>query len=104
MPGQNAQTAPLVKVPQPQRLIVTSTQYPRELGGIGVKLDGADVVQVAEEGEEAATELVVPDFDFVVISAGDDEGLVEVKVHAADGTIVFLETIDDGAHAVVPSA
>lgn len=103
MPRQNTQTGPLTKIPQPQRLIVTRTQNPGELTGIGMKLNGANVVQMSQECEETTAEFVIPHLDFVVVSARDYEGVVEVKVHAADGAVVFFEAVDDGAYAVVPS-
>jgi len=46
--------------------------------------------------------LIIPHFDLVVITAGHDERLVEVKVNATDRALVFLEAIDNGPNAVVP--
>lgn len=69
-----------------------------------MKLHGADIVQMAQQGEEAAAQFVVPHFDFVVVSARDDEGLMEVEVDAADGAIMLLEAVDDGADAIIPPA
>ena len=37
-----------------------------------VKLYSTDVIEVAEESEEATAELVVPAFDLVVVAAGGD--------------------------------
>ena len=84
-------------------MIVGCTQYPGELTGIGVKLDGSDVVQVPQQGEQATAEFVIPNFDFVVIAAGDDQWFEEVEVDTADGSVVFFEAVDYGAYAVVPS-
>ena len=74
--GENGQTSPLFKIPQSERLIITRTQNPTKVIRIGVELYGTDVVEVTEEGEEAAAEFVVPYFDFVVVSSGHDEGFV----------------------------
>ncbi len=57
---------------------------------------------MSQQSEETATEFVVPHLDFIIVAAGNDEGFVEVKVDSADGTIVFLEAIDDGANSIIP--
>jgi hypothetical protein len=44
-------------VPNPDGLIVRAGQYPRQGG---VELNSTNVVQVPEEGENTATELIVP--------------------------------------------
>ena len=69
---ENTQTTPLVKIPQPQGLFVRGTEDPGKLRGVGMELDRANVVQMAQEVEEAAAGLVVPDLDLVVVSARDD--------------------------------
>ena len=56
-----------------------------------MELDGADEIQVTQEGEQAATELVIPQFNFVIVTAGHDEGLNEVKVHSTDLPVVLFE-------------
>ncbi len=101
--SEYTQTSPLFKIPQSKSLIVTRTENPREGAGIGVELDGADVIQMTEEGEEAPAELVVPDFDFVIVSSCGYEWFGEVEVDAADGTVVFFKTVNDCSYAVVPS-
>ena len=67
-----------------------------------VEHDGADVVQVAQQGEETAAQLVVPHLDLVVIAARHKEGLRVVEVHAAHGALVLLVLFQQRAHAVVP--
>lgn len=99
---QDAKATPLVKIPQPQRLIVARGQYPGKLRGIGMEFHRPDVIQVPQQREEASPELVIPHLDLVIVAAGDDEGFVEVKIHAADGAVVFFESVYDCAHAVVP--
>jgi hypothetical protein len=61
-----------------------------------------DVIQVPQQREEASSEFVIPNLDLVIVAAGDDEGLVEVKIHAADWTVVFFESVYDSAYAVIP--
>mmetsp|Transcript_11249 Transcript_11249/g.32344 ORF Transcript_11249/g.32344 Transcript_11249/m.32344 type:complete len:424 (-) Transcript_11249:228-1499(-) len=99
---QDAEACATLEVPQPQGLIIGRTEDPWELGRVGMELDGADVIQVAQQCEEAASELVIPDLDLVVITSGHDERLLQVEIHTAHGTIVLLETIDDGSDAVIP--
>lgn len=56
---------------------------------------------MASQGEQAATELVVPDFDFVVITAGDEERLHDVEVSTANRAFVLMVVVDDGSSAVI---
>lgn len=44
-----------------------------------VEENGADVVQVAVQGEQAAASLVGPDLDLVVIAAGDEPLLLSAN-------------------------
>jgi hypothetical protein len=67
-----------------------------------MKLNGTDVVQVAEKREKASTEFVVPDLDLVVIAAGHKERLKVVKAHSAHRPVVFVEAVEHGAHAIIP--
>jgi hypothetical protein len=68
-----------------------------------MKLHGADIIQVTEKGEETATEFVIPHFNFVVVTAGNDEGLEEMEINTADWTVMLFESIDYCSHAVIPS-
>ena len=67
-----------------------------------VKEDGSNIIQVTIQGEEAATGLVRPDFDLIIIAARYEQRLSLVKVNASYWTIVFFESIDKRSHAVVP--
>ena len=67
-----------------------------------MELDRADVVEVAEQREQAAAQLVRPDLDAVVVAARGKERLRGVEVDAADGAVVLVEAVDEGPHAVVP--
>ena len=67
-----------------------------------MELHRTNVIQVTQQGEEASSKFVIPNLDFVIISTSDDERFVEMKVHAANGTIVFFKAVYDGAYTVVP--
>ena len=67
-----------------------------------VKERGSDVIQMAEKGEDALLLFVVPNLDFVIITARYKEWLVLVKRNAADRTVVLVEFLDHCGHAVVP--
>jgi hypothetical protein len=67
-----------------------------------MKGGGANVVKMAEEGEETATQLVVPNLDFIVVTSGDKQRLLSMKAYSTNWTIVLVKLIDEGAHAVVP--
>jgi hypothetical protein len=109
----------------------TGTYDPRHLV---MELDGPDVVEVAVQGEEAATVLgaqvcgaseaaaqgstaLTPDFDLVIVAAGDQEGsagmdgdasnralgdISEGSTSRSGHTFVLLESVYEDAHAVVP--
>ena len=89
----------ILPVPYPDCLIVGGRQDPWELV---VEENGADVVKVAVEREKAATCLVRPNLDLVVIATGDEQGLSLVKVDASNGSIVLFESVDQRAHSIVP--
>ena len=40
--------------------------------------------------------------DFVIVSSAREQRLIRVKVHPSDGSVVFVESIDQGSHAIVP--
>lgn len=67
-----------------------------------VKEHGANIVQVAIQGEKTTSCLVRPDLDFVIVSSGNEERLCFVKVNASDRTIVLFEAVDQGSHSIVP--
>ena len=67
-----------------------------------MELDGADVVKVAIQRKQASSRLVRPDLDLVVVASRDEHGLRFMKVDCADWAIVFLESVNQCAHAVVP--
>ena len=68
-----------------------------------MKLNGADVIQVTQEGKETAAQLVVPDFDLVVISTRDNQGVGQVKINSTDGSIVLFKSINDSADPIIPA-
>jgi hypothetical protein len=43
-----------------------------------VEEDRSDIVQMAVQGKQASSSLVGPDFDLVIITAGDEPALVSV--------------------------
>lgn len=60
------------------------------------------VIQMSIQCEQTSPCLVAPHLDLIVVTSGDEEGLRRVKVNAANGAIVFFESIDQGTHAIVP--
>lgn len=61
-----------------------------------------DIVQVTIKRKDAASCLVGPDFNFVIITAGHEERLCFVEINAPDRTVVLFESVNQCAHAVVP--
>ena len=39
---------------------------------------------------------------FIIVSTGNEQGLVGVKIHPTNGSVVFVESVDQRSHAVVP--
>jgi hypothetical protein len=101
--GQDTQARSLVKVPETKGLIVTSRQDPRKLRRVGMKLDGANIIQMTQEGKETTAQFVIPYFDLVVITTGYNERICQVKVDATDGSIVLFKTINDGSDPIIPA-
>ena len=64
--------------------------------------NGADVVQMTIQRKKTSPCLVGPDLDLVVIASGDEEGLGLVEVDAANRSVVFFESINEGSHTIVP--
>ena len=62
----------------------------------------ADVVEMAIEGEQTSPCLIRPDLDLVVITTGDEEWLCFVEVYSSYWTVMFLKSINQCAHPVVP--
>jgi len=58
-----------------------------------MELHGANVVKVTQQGKEAPPELVVPHFDLVVITAGNNEWLNFVKVDSSHRPIMLVESL-----------
>lgn len=67
-----------------------------------MKEDGANVIEVAIQGEKASPCLVRPNLDFVVVAARHKKRLRFVKVDTTYRPIVLFESIDQSAHAVIP--
>lgn len=64
--------------------------------------NGADVVEMAIQREEASPCLVAPDLDLVVVAATHKQRLRLVEVDAANWAIVLFKSINQSSHAVVP--
>lgn len=57
---------------------------------------------MAIQCEKTSPGLVIPDFDLVVVTPGDEEGLGRVKVNASNRTIVLFESVNESSHAIIP--
>ena len=63
---------------------------------------GSNIIEMAVQREEAASRLVRPDLDLVIVTARNKKGLGFVEVNASDGAIVFFESVNQCSHSVVP--
>lgn len=66
---ENRDTSSGLPIPDPDGLIVGSRQDP---GIFMVEHRGTYVVQMSQEMEQTAFELVVPHLDLVIVAAGDE--------------------------------
>ena len=70
--GQDRYACPRLPVPDADGLVIAGADNP---GVLIVKLYSSDVVQVAQQCEQTSPELVVPNFDLVVVSTRDKQRL-----------------------------
>jgi hypothetical protein len=68
-----------------------------------MKLDGTNVIEMSQQSKEASAQLVVPNFDLVIVSSADNERLVQVKIHSTDRTVVLFKAINHCAYTIVPT-
>lgn len=88
--GEDGDAGPGLPVPDADGLVVGGAQNP---GIFMVEGCGSDVVQVAEEGEDAPTLLEVPHLDLEVIATGDEKRLLAVETDSSYRSIVFVELL-----------
>lgn len=67
-----------------------------------MKEDCSHIVKVTIEGEETSSRLVGPDFDFVVVSARNEQRLGLVKINATDWAIMLFKSVNQCTHTIVP--
>lgn len=60
------------------------------------------VVKMAVQGEQAASALVRPNLDLVIVRSRNEQWLSFVEIDSSNWSIMFLESINQGAHPVVP--
>ncbi|KAJ0614889.1 hypothetical protein HanPSC8_Chr02g0059031 [Helianthus annuus] len=97
--GQNRNASTRLPVPDTDSLIITSANDPRILM---MKLNGPDIIEMAEKSKQTAMKLVVPYFDLVIISCINKKRLRLMKVHATNRTIMFIKPINERPHPVIP--
>lgn len=97
--GEHGDAGARLPVPDADRLVVGAAQDPRVLV---MELGRAHIVQVAEQGEDATTLLVIPHLDLEIVSAGNEQGLLAVEGDAPHWSIVFIELLQECVHSVVP--
>jgi hypothetical protein len=89
----------VLPVPNANRLIIGGRQDPRELM---VEENGANVIEMTVQCEKTSSRLVGPDFDLVVVTTRYEKRLRFMEVDASNRPVVFLESIDERAHSIVP--
>lgn len=61
-----------------------------------------NVIQMPMKCKEAFSLLIVPYFDFIIVTTRNEKWLVFVKINSSDGAFVFLKLVNKGACAIVP--
>jgi len=116
--GEDGDTGTGGRVPDANGLVIRRRHDPRHLV---VELDRANVIQVAVKREQAASSLRsnIPDFDLIIVAASHEQGARWVERDSTNGSydksesdlkgaqrlslaIVLIETVDKGAHLIVP--
>jgi hypothetical protein len=67
-----------------------------------MELHSTNVVQVAEESEEATPQFIVPHLNLVVIPSRDEERLRLMEMDAPNGTFMLIESVNECAHSIIP--
>jgi hypothetical protein len=97
--GEDADAGATLPVPDSDGLVVRCRNNP---GVLVMEHGSSDVVKMAEQSENATFLFVIPDFDFVVVTPGDEQGLLVVETNPSDGSVVFVEFLEQCAHPIVP--
>lgn len=65
-----------------------------------MKLYGSDVIQMSQQSEQASSQFVVPNFDFVVIASRNDQWLSAMEVDSSNRSIMFFEFVQTSSHPI----
>jgi hypothetical protein len=67
-----------------------------------MELHSPNVVQVAEESEEATPQFIVPHLNLVVIPSRDEERLRLMEMDAPNRTFMLIKSVNQCAHSIIP--
>lgn len=67
-----------------------------------MELHGTDIVEMSEKGKQATALFIIPNLDFVIITAGNEQGLGRMEANSSDRTVVLVKAINKGPNAIVP--
>jgi hypothetical protein len=84
--SEDSNNTPILPIPKPHRLVITARNNPRQFL---VELDCSDVVEMTRERENALLGLVVPNFDFVIVTTTDEHWLRLMEVNTSDRTYIM---------------
>lgn len=63
---------------------------------------GPDVIQVSQKSKDTSPLFIVPNFNLIIISARNKQRLLIMETYSSNGSVVFIEFVEQGAHAVIP--
>jgi len=90
---------PILPIPYPYRLVVGAGKDP---GQLMVEENSTNVVKVTIERKKTPPRLMRPDFDLVVVAPRNEQRLRIMEINAPYWSIMFLETVNESAHTIVP--
>ena len=83
MACKNSNNTPILPIPEPHRLIITTRNNPRQFF---MELYSSDIVKMTGECEHTFLRFIVPNFDLVVITTTDEHWLCFMEVNTSNRT------------------
>lgn len=67
-----------------------------------MKINRPDVVKMPDQRKDTASEFVVPNLDFVIITTRDEKRLGAMEIDSTNRSFMFVKAIDERAHTIIP--
>eukprot|EP00117_Sycon_ciliatum_P042067 scpid19236/ scgid30660/ len=67
-----------------------------------VEFGRSHIIQMTEESEQASLHFVIPDLDLVIVSSGNKQWLVAVKINSTNRSVMLIKPLNQCAHTIIP--